>query len=45
MQLIRKKYNKGLVREIEKILLDYYSVMVQNLSSWQRPQPKMSNGE
>ena len=36
---------KGFVREIEKMLLDYYSVMVQNLSSWQRPQPKMSNGE
>jgi hypothetical protein len=41
---LKKKFSsgKGFVTEIERMLLDFYSLVVQNLKSWTPPQPKLA---
>lgn len=44
---LKKKFSsgKGFVTEIERMLLDFYSVVVQNLKSWTPPQPRITRDE
>ena len=44
---LKKKFlsGKGFVTEVEEMLFSFYSVMVQNLSSWTPPQPKIYKEE
>jgi hypothetical protein len=44
---LKKKFSsgKGFVMELEQMLFNFYSIVVQNLTSWTAPQPKMHQEE
>jgi len=44
---LKKKFSsgKGFVMELEQMLFNFYSIVVQNLTSWTAPQPKMHQDE
>ena len=44
---LKKKFSsgKGFVMELEQMLFNFYSIVVQNLNSWTAPQPKMHQEE
>jgi hypothetical protein len=44
---LKKKFSsgKGFVMEREQMLFNFYSNVVQNLTSWTPPQPKMHQEE
>ena len=44
---LKKKFSsgKGFVMELEQMLFNFYSNVVQNLTSWTPPQPKMHQEE
>lgn len=36
---------RGIVQNIESMLLDYYRIIVQHLKKWEKPAPKMLDGD